>query len=527
MASITAKQFTAYIEDEFDVEVLDLLIGVIEKRKQFIAKMQDIGNPRAVVKGYQMNKQDLKEFYNKGKLLSLIPKYMSKDTPDYNNNRRFIKDKVNKENPQNLEDFLMIVKLHMNNNDFMNYKKMATSTSIGEGALDMFKSKKRIPAPFKKDGNHYYFKNPAFPKGEMLFFYGGKDIPGKFHRKAAFAYQYSEDSGDKKLAIDFLNKYKVPYEEHNTSPNDHPNWKDMLVFDAKYVIPNPLLESIDEGAFNSQQFELLRRKISGRYGKRFDVTKSEQFITIDVGDFDINIVSDALHDMVFVEVDSDNPRKSKEYGMRDYDKIFKVIDTWLKAYGVININRVFEGAQIKKPISTLAELEQLKKDIEKTGLASHIGIETKRAHDNGGLINLYVDYEDPKHGTQELSIYLDLQGGGNTFNVRSEDGWSTDNPVDTINKILSKKSILESSKRPTKRRKIMEAMSQPLGSEVVSMLHEIASNYKVKVPANKSWNSVANMVESVYLSIAKKDRASFIQDISKLKRYTNNGEIIL
>ena len=188
---------------------------------------------------------------------------------------------------------------------------------------------------------------------------------------------------------------------------------------------------------------------------------------------------------------------------------------------------VNEAAQIQKPISTPAELEQLKRDIEKTGLASHIGIETKRAHDNGGLINLYVDYEDPKHGTQELSIYLDLQGGGSTFNVRSEDGWSADDPVDAVNKILSKKSVLESIKKPTKRRKIIEATSQSLGSEVVLMLHEIASNYKVKVSANKSWSSVANMVESVYLSIAKKDRASFIKDIQKLKTGTRNGEIIL
>ena len=56
MAGITAKDFKDYIDDEFDVEILDLLIGVINQRKAFLSKMQDIGNPRMVVKGFQMNK---------------------------------------------------------------------------------------------------------------------------------------------------------------------------------------------------------------------------------------------------------------------------------------------------------------------------------------------------------------------------------------------------------------------------------------------------------------------------------------
>ena len=82
-------------------------------------------------------------------------------------------------------------------------------------------------------------------------------------------------------------------------------------------------------------------------------------------------------------------------------------------------------------------------------------------------------------------------------------------------------------KESVKRRKIIEATSQSLGSEVISMLHEIASNYNVKVPANKSWTSVAMMVESVYLSVPKSDRSSFIKDIQKLKAGTRSGEIIL
>jgi hypothetical protein len=42
--------------------------------------------------------------------------------------------------------------------------------------------------------------------------------------------------------------------------------------------------------------------------------------------------------MVFVEMDSDNPKKSKEYGMRDYNKIFKVIDSWIKKHVNESVN---------------------------------------------------------------------------------------------------------------------------------------------------------------------------------------------
>ena len=118
---------------------------------------------------------------------------------------------------------------------------------------------------------------------------------------------------------------------------------------------------INEGSFNPQQFELLRRKISGRYGKRFDITKSRQFITIDVGDFNINIVSDASHDMVFVEMDSDNLRKSKEYGMRDYNKIFKVIDTWLKNH----VNESVNEAEFKHISGRENKIKLAIKDVEK------------------------------------------------------------------------------------------------------------------------------------------------------------------
>jgi hypothetical protein len=75
--------------------------------------------------------------------------------------------------------------------------------------------------------------------------------------------------------------------------------------DLKHLIKEELAKSNLKGNSNHNQFELLGRKISGRYSNRFDITKSEQFITIDVGGFNINIVSDASNDMVFVEMDSD------------------------------------------------------------------------------------------------------------------------------------------------------------------------------------------------------------------------------
>ena len=138
---------------------------------------------------------------------------------------------------------------------------------------------------------------------------------------------------------------------------------DTMFNDVRYVVDeNPLkaddlqlAESVNEGSFNPQQFELLRRKISGRYSKSFDITKSEQFITIDVGDFDINIVSNTSNDMVFVEMDSDNTKKSKDYGMRDYDKIFKVIDNWIKKH----VNESVNEAAFKYDSGDYEEVETL------------------------------------------------------------------------------------------------------------------------------------------------------------------------
>jgi len=136
--------------------------------------------------------------------------------------------------------------------------------------------------------------------------------------------------------------------------------------DPKFFLDKPIFNIreayINEGLTNAQITELLllKRKISGRYSKRFDVTKSEQFITIDVGDFDINIVSDASNDMVFVEMDSDNPKKSKEYGMRDYNKIFKVIDSWIKKHVNESVNEILSTTQAAKNYASDWRLQRMK-----------------------------------------------------------------------------------------------------------------------------------------------------------------------
>ena len=143
----------------------------------------------------------------------------------------------------------------------------------------------------------------------------------------------------------------------------------------------------------------------------------------------------------------------------------------------------------------------------------------------------FKDYIDDEFDDEILDLLIGVINQRKTFLSKMQDMGNPRMVVKgfQMNKQDLKEFISEGAQiqKPTKRRKIIEATSQPLGSEVVLMLHEIASNYKVKAPANKSWSSVANMVESVYLSIAKKDRASFIKDIQKLKTGTRNGEIIL
>jgi hypothetical protein len=49
---LETQEFLDAVEDEFDLETLQLMKGVIEKRVAFLQKGLDIANPRTVVKGY-------------------------------------------------------------------------------------------------------------------------------------------------------------------------------------------------------------------------------------------------------------------------------------------------------------------------------------------------------------------------------------------------------------------------------------------------------------------------------------------
>lgn len=49
---LETEEFLSAVEDEFDLETLQLMKGVIEKRLTFLKKALDIANPRTVVKGY-------------------------------------------------------------------------------------------------------------------------------------------------------------------------------------------------------------------------------------------------------------------------------------------------------------------------------------------------------------------------------------------------------------------------------------------------------------------------------------------
>ena len=61
MTKFTAKDFVDYVNDEFDSETLQLLKNVLDERLTFLRKMGDMANPRTVVQGYKLNKQDLQE----------------------------------------------------------------------------------------------------------------------------------------------------------------------------------------------------------------------------------------------------------------------------------------------------------------------------------------------------------------------------------------------------------------------------------------------------------------------------------
>jgi hypothetical protein len=52
-APFTSEDFMNYVESEWDIEMLDLLMGILSKRKKYIQQVVDTANPRTVVKGFK------------------------------------------------------------------------------------------------------------------------------------------------------------------------------------------------------------------------------------------------------------------------------------------------------------------------------------------------------------------------------------------------------------------------------------------------------------------------------------------
>lgn len=52
-APFTSEDFMNYVESEWDIEMLDLLMGIISKRKKFLEDVIEKAKPRTVVKGFK------------------------------------------------------------------------------------------------------------------------------------------------------------------------------------------------------------------------------------------------------------------------------------------------------------------------------------------------------------------------------------------------------------------------------------------------------------------------------------------
>jgi hypothetical protein len=66
---LETEEFLAAVEDEFDLETLQLMKGVIQKRVDFLKKGLDMSNPRNVVKGYRghLTEEHIQIIYEKVK----------------------------------------------------------------------------------------------------------------------------------------------------------------------------------------------------------------------------------------------------------------------------------------------------------------------------------------------------------------------------------------------------------------------------------------------------------------------------
>jgi len=49
---ITERDFVRTVNDEWDIEVLDTMIEIIQNRKDLLMKMYNAGNPRVIVRGF-------------------------------------------------------------------------------------------------------------------------------------------------------------------------------------------------------------------------------------------------------------------------------------------------------------------------------------------------------------------------------------------------------------------------------------------------------------------------------------------
>jgi len=78
-----------------------------------------------------------------------------------------------------------------------------------------------------------------------------------------------------------------------------------------------------------------------------------------------------------------------------------------------------------------------------------------------------------------------------------------------------------------KKKKLYEFVDKAVGSEVVSMVYEIASNHGYAGSCSKQYKTIAKQVLDILPQISKENRKAFIREVKNTERLMDVDEIIL
>jgi len=192
---LETEEFLAAVEDEFDLETLQLMKGVIQKRVDFLKKGLDMSNPRNVVKGYRghLTEEHIQIIYEKVKEKVNEANYerMGGNGPHYKwkvNLENGRKKTISAESRAKVKDFLSTNELIIGIKSIVKISNEVVKPPLKEAKKKAKKNTKKLNKPMRDSsgGKAYkvYVKDPKTGNIKTVRF-GSGGLRAKINDKKA------------------------------------------------------------------------------------------------------------------------------------------------------------------------------------------------------------------------------------------------------------------------------------------------------------------------------------------------------